>query len=58
MDPARIVPGHDEQLGRSIGSDPEGGPELRSLLLGETVELNVMEVYLAMEFQPSVGEGP
>ncbi len=58
MDPARIVPGHDEQLGRRIGSDPEGGPELRSLLLGEAVELTVMEVHLAMEVQPSVGEGP
>ena len=58
MDPARIVPGHDEQLGRRIGSDPEGGPELRSLLLGEAVELTVMEVHLTMEVQPSVREGP
>src|SRR4030095_1891686 len=56
--PARIVPGHDEQLGRSIGSDSEGGPKLRSLLLGEAVELTVMETHLAMEIPATGGRGP
>src|SRR5260370_38946215 len=58
MGQGRCLPGQDEQMGRCSGSGPEGGRELRSLPLGEAVELTVMEVHLTMEVQPSVREGP